>query len=906
MLAVPSPETRRSRRGALLALRLGGIGVVLASVAGLVVVNLAPSPAAAADDSAITVRWTDPSVRGVAQPTRESASPHYAEFDELQVTVSQTQDLTDQAIRVTVTGMAATQEAVDGAGQTWTTAMNFMQAMQCWGNPADDWFRETCQWGGRHAQNNGLGNTVFRDNVFRVGSVFLDPNARDAEHDVLFRRYSPDNPQGGTVYTGGEIVGASGNREYPLAAVMSPATTNELQGARLGTGTSRFDFEVQSAATAPHLGCGREGHLTCYLVLVPRGTVFGGEGTACSQVQRPLTQGGGAYGYHAAGAIQGGGPLNPACDYWDNRIVVPIGFTPSGQSCAAGAAERGVIGSQLLVAAMSSWQRHLCQSQNRLYSFSTTADEVGRIQVATGGSGIAFGSFPLVPAYLNDELAEAALPNAALSYAPVAIGATVLAFFAEDSIGRIEQLRLSPRLVAKLLTQSYPFLVPVSAEDPQKNIAHLPAANRGVINLSMDPEFRALNPDNYQRFTTAPAVVMPGPGGADAIRQLWRWILADEEARAFLDGEEAPGGLKLNPYYLPLGHPDAQVPVFDENGGYELDGSGNRVMRPVGLTNVDGSPMRLSEATLDRFLKADESRAPITTTLPNQLEGFGTVQGFPYADDFVAAARNAFRADPRAKTFWDPNRFNPATNLSGDWVEGGAQIPGQRFVIAITDLASAERYALSTAQLRHANAPSFGNAEETDDQGLLSGLRKALSQLVPTETAAVKQVDPAAVTSGYPLTTVVYAAVNLGMSDAAARADYAALIREITVRGQQPGTGAGDLPPGYLPLTQALTSQAQAAAAAIEAWTAPTPPPDPPENYVSPPLPTGDSSYIPPAIPDPVDGEPEITDLAEQEVQRTPVANVEPLGQIGLGGSLVAGLAGILLAPVLFRGRRVQ
>lgn len=857
--------------------RIAGLILVAASVAGLVFIAVPPPGAdAAASDSAMTVRWT-----GADQPPRDSTSQHYSEFDDLSVTVSQTQGLGDQAIRISVSGLAATREGEDGSGRNWSTAMNFVQAMQCWGNPGDETFRETCQWGGRYAQNNGLGDTVYSDNVLRVAQRDIAATAVGAV-DVPFRLYGVN---GGTPITGRE----SADGTYPLLTYMNPATTNEIQGARIGSGAvSSFDFETQSSDQAPQLGCGLPEHLRCWLVLIPRGTQYGGVEPHCSFINDPD---GNPYDHWRDDSIQAGSPLNPACDYWENRIVVPLDFVPTGNTCPPTTSDASVIGSQLLVGAMVSWQPYLCKSTGTTYNFSTTPEPIARLQLLDGQSGMAFGSFPIVKDQLDDDLAEAAFDDTDLSYAPIAITAGAVAYLAEGPDGRLEQLNLSPRIMAKLLTQSYPFTVPRSSAEPQKNIAHLPAVNRGYEYLNRDPDFRALNPDTWQKFSSNPAIVLPGPASADAIRQIWTWILADDEARAWLTGAPDAAGMTVNPYYLPAGNAAARVPLFDENGAEVRDATGAQVFRDVGLSNPDGTPFKISEQTLDRFLKVDESEVPLDLTLVNQTR-FGTLQAFPYVESFLAGARDAFRADTHAKIVWDPTRKN-SSGQDGDWVSAGSQIPGQRFMIAITDLASVHRYSLDTAALRLPNSTVFGRADS-------AGMSEALTALKATEVSAVAQVDPASVTSGYPLTTLVYATVNLTATDSAARKAYAGFIREVTSRGQQPGTSIGDLPAGYLPLTADLATQAAAAATAIEASITPTP-----TNGIA-----QDDYY-----PDPFDGletgsgsdsgDPEVTDLGDAQAGRTPVSDITPIGRGGLVLALGIGLGGALFAPLLFRGRGI-
>lgn len=877
-----SPLGERRLRARVLTVRLASFAVAVAAIAALAVTGpMAAAPVAAASPTGVTVAWVnDSSAASVFQPARSTTSPHYTEFDELAVTVSQTSGLSDQAIRVGVTGFAGTKTSTE-FGQN---SQNYLQAMQCWGDPADAAFRETCQWGGRYAQNNGLGNSVYPDNAMRVAPRDANPYSPTTV-DVQFRTAQ------GTVVSGKpELAPATATRpaeeRYPILNFFSPATTNEVTSARVGAdGTGSFDFEIQTANQAPQLACGKPGQLRCWLVIVPRGTVFGGDGAACSGIVDSATA-----KPFAAGRVntpQGGSPINPNCDYWDNRIVVPLDFTPLGNNCAVGSAEQRIVGSELMAGAMSSWQPALCDSLKTTFSFSTNPDSIARLQLLEGQATVAFAGYPLSPGELETNEERQQLADTALSYAPVAISGVVVSYMAEFSNGRTSKLTLSPRLMAKLLTQSYTFTVPWNSADPAKNFAHLPDVNRGYYYFTQDPEFLALNPTGYT--AQNPSIVLPGPSGADAIKQVWRWILADRKAISFLNGQADESGMRVNPYYLPVGHADAKVPTFTESGDFAM-ANGERVMRPVGLANLDGTPMSLSTATLDTFMKADESRVPIKLT--NERSRFDSIQFAPYVDNLLGAARIAFRADAGSKTQWDITKLNAAGEI-GDWVSSGAQPPGQKFMIAITDSPSAARYGLDTAELVLANSAEVAVAN-TD------GFAAALGALRATTLDTVRQVDPALVTAGYPLTMVTYLATNLTESPKDLRARTADMLTQVTGTGQVPGTAAGQLPPGYLPLTADMVTIAQRSAIDIRNYVAKT---AVPMNGIA------QDAYEPSSsTTDDLEAgageDPSLTSDADSEAStRTEAVVNDPLARVGLGISLAFGLAGSVFAPILFRGR---
>lgn len=889
--------------------------VVAVSAIGLCVQAPWVANATTAADSSLTVSWAgDTSAVHALQPTRDITNVHYASLHNLSVTVSQTAALGNQAVSVHVSGFAGTRSATDYSGQTWTSAMNFMQAMQCWGDPASATFNQTCEWGARYVPNNGLGSTVYPDNVLRVSTVDAapKPTVTPAVVDPLDVPFIVSDTTAAKphVVTGHEIFAQDAHHNdtttpvYPLLEQFNAAISNEVQSARIASnGTGSFDFETEDATPAPQLGCGTAGHLTCYLVLVPRDTIYGGHDSSCSTIMDDSFA---AYTYGRSGSIQAGSPVNPACDYWNNRMVVPLTFNPTATGCPSDGDGTSLGGSQLLVGAMSSWQPQLCHDLNTTFNFVSNADSVARKQLVQKQIGLVFGSAPVTAGELDDATATQ-VPSTVVSYAPVAVTSAVFAYQAEGPNGRIESLNLSPLLVAKLLTQSYVFTVPSNSSDPASNFLHLGAVNRRYTYWNQDPDFQALNPTNFADFTSNPSIILPN-SSADAIGQVWKWIDADPTAVAWLGGAPDRAGMTVNPFYLPLGNAAAQVPTFSSDGTQVMTAAGAAVTAPVGLSKLDGSPLTLSSVPQNTFIKADASLVPLR--LSTERSRFSSVQFAPYAADFVTAARSAFRADPGAKTIWDNTAIDSAGD-AGAWVGGGAQIPGQRFAIAFTDSASAKRYNLNTAALQIDNTPN--TFVLPTDATLQSALA---STLVATSNPAVSAVNPALATAGaYPLTMVVYAAVNLSGTDAAARSDFSKLITQITTTGQVPGVGIGQLPPGYVPLTAAQTAQAATAASAIKTYVAPVVADAPITTQAPAPYAQDDYTGAAGASTQPATTGPAqqpaptqsaaITPITEEAAVKTPKTDTPWIAQQGLIGSLGLGLLGGVSAPVFFRRRRI-
>jgi hypothetical protein len=875
----PTIRSRGNRR--TVAVRVVCVLIAVAALAGIVFSGPFSAKAAVDVDSSLTVSWAgDTSSAASLQPDRSTSGFEYNEFKNIKVTVEQTKNLIDQAVRVDVSGFdGGTQSAADGTGQIWSTATNFVQAMECWGDPSSPTFRQTCEWGGRFANNNGLGFSVYGDNVYRIAAQDVSPTAVNPVDNPFVAR-------DGEIFSARQELDSSNNKAYPIAEEFGVDSSNEQEGARIkDDGTGSFDFEMQTSIEAPHLGCGGSAStLNCYLVLVPRGSVYGGHDASCSAIYSP---GGAPYAYGLSPAIQAGSPMNPGCDYWNNRIVVPLQFNPVAGVCAGGA-EENVIGSQLLISAIASWQPTLCNTVGVPISFNTNPDSVARAQLLEKKASVAFTSYPITKDELQDPDDQTAFDNTTVAYAPVAIGAAAVSFLADGVNGQIDSLNLSPRLLAKLLTQSYIFSLPTDGNDQgNDDYAQLGATNQTYTYLFQDPDFQALNP-NWEDFITNPSLVLPGPADADAIAQIWKWIQSDADARDFLNGKPDPWGMTVNPNYLPAGNPAAHVPQFDPTTGAKLP-----TQKAVGFSNLDGSPLALATAPINYFPKADESEVP--HVLGVETSRYDSIQASPYVDDFVKSAVTAFRANPGAKTGWDPSALKP-DGSRGDWVSGGPQIPGRRFVIAVTDAAATSRYDLDSVGLQAANGTTVTVPTPATMSAAIS------SGLVATTNPAVKQVDPAKVSSaGYPLTTVVYAAVNLSASSSADRTTIAKMITYVVGDGQTEGTQVGQLPDGYLPLSGDLQSQAKAAATAIAMYTGSTNSPDDGTNI------GGSNNFGSGGYGDGSDSGPSgssssgphIVALGTSKERMTPADSSTPFGQLFLGIALIVGLVGAIFAPLV-------
>ncbi|WP_157802856.1 hypothetical protein [Compostimonas suwonensis] len=848
----------------------------------------------------MTVKWNgDAGPAAQFQPERDSSSVHFEDFKNLELTVSQTKDLGDQTVRVSVKNFAGTERA-SVLNETSDFGYNYLQAMQCWGNPNDPAFYETCQWGGwsvgawpRTPAYSEMPGKAGGATLWRGGSFDLDVPFRSAQ-DNLFS----------------SIPIGDGN---PLQPMFDSNTSNEVSVARVGQdGSGWFDIETQSSAAAPQLDCGnpeRADGTRCWLVVVPRGSHRDPDLRLADCVGSIV---GGSY--DRAGIdprVQVGSPINPSCGFWDNRIVVPLDFSPVGTRCEAGEEERRVVGSPLLVGAMSSWQRVLCPTLGTTYTFSANPDGVAREQLVSGQAGLAFTSRPLTPEEFPGEDISEQLDSMRIVYAPLAVSGLTVGMQLIDGFGRRDTYSLTPRIMAKMLTQSYADL------SPGEDLSHLSTVARSYISMLDDPDFALAGNPPSGVSTRAFRLVVSGPAGVDANRLLWQWIQADVDARAFLNGQADPWGMTVNPYYLPKGHPDAKVPDIDyEAAVVKTDPSGEVIYRPVGLAHEDGSPQSLATEAIDTFPKADESLRPLKVypsvggvANVNPTSRADSQQWSPYQDTPERVARQVFRADTGSATVWDPYKANPRGD-SGDWVSGGRMLPTGRFIAGVTDTASADLFGLVLARLqvpRASESDPVVFVEPSDES-----LSHARDEAAPLSGTVVRQVDPASLSAeAYPLTVTTYAAVRLDGADPAILRDYAKFIEWATTAGQEPGSGPGQLPRGYLPLDAEQTAEAHEAVlelrAAADSEAARPPVAD------SPPLAGGSGGA------DGTSGNGAPLSMADSPLSlgpvspNTPVVSVTPeataqatasvTGAVALGGSLIAGVFGLAVAPLLLRRR---
>lgn len=775
---------------------------LLAPLAILMTTVLATS-GARADGTLAGSQGTDTSLPATASQVTVKGSGTFAD---LTITINQTANLTDQAVSITWTGGSPTRPGPGRFGS------QYLQIMQCWGeddgsvpsNPGPP--PEQCEQGAVGGTYEGVPIGVYPNEyaLTRIISQSSWPNftatrgyldKRTAYSWLPFRAVDGTevNAEFDPTFNPG-IVGGN----YWLNPYFNQVTTNEIAGAATGPdGKGAELFETLTGVQSSGLGCGQHTQPVpgsdkkiprCWIVIVPRGT--------------PADEDKGS-GIEPEAATRGVATSPLSTLSWQNRIAIPIDFNPVDSPCVLGSDERSIAGSELVLPAVVSWQPNLCASQNLPpFSYALVSDGSARQQLVAhqqGAPGMAVVSQPLAAAALD--------PASPVVYAPLSSSGLVIGFNIERNASlaapadskllngvRIADMNLTPRLVAKLLTQSYRQAVDIVGQAPPgygwdvKNPGH----------LGLDPDFVQFNPEFgvLQITDGRPFSSLQLPAGnSDAAQQVWKWIVADPEAKAWLDGTPDEWGMKVNPVY-----------------------STNTTINPTGIGFGDPTPTSFPKA--DPYCYQAPSRGVNGSLLPPPLCG---TDWLPYKRSLAEAAQAARIASDGAKVVDNPN----AVSSADVWKRDVPQYLGRRGMLALTDTPSSAQYGLQTARLSRAGDGGPRRAFVAADT---AGLTNGVTAMVAGATPSVLESSPLAVAPGaYPLTTMTYAALTPLALDQKARSDYAAFIDYAVGAGQVSGLELGQLPRGYSPLSDDLKAQSRAAADVVRTMVAPKidPPPDP-------------------------------------------------------------------------------
>jgi hypothetical protein len=809
MMRFGQPATRR-RSWSVVAVAVVAVGMVVTGTGSAssatpvrkVAVPPAMAMAAGAETSSVTKS------RSVERDVTDGTTTTAVDTRTVSITVAQTTDLKSlQRVQVTWKG------AMPTAGVTPDPNSDFAQneehsfvLLECRGIdstsvPASQRLsQKTCwtQYADERFQLSYDDFPAWRSDLYATPSdraaIANQPSAKDIApcESSLFgsaaQYWVPFIGADGTTYQGGPA-GCAGQppEANPTNLTSLALPSNETFGVTALDGTGQALFDVFTGEDHASLGCSQT--VACSLVAIPI------EGISCDP-SGALSQGkavppadelaDATAACESAGNYQAGQPLpvgrsgDPAVDgslwwsasNWRNRISIPLTFAPPDNACSLTSSLNPLLvyGSELMSQATTQWAPYFCVTK-KLFDLQHvhTSEPQARNLLSLGNVEAAFSSDVPLLGY----------PNPTVS-APVAVTGFGIAVAVDDSNGNpVVGLKLDARLLAKLLTESYPDQTFIRDPYPVKKDG-TPTLSKNPLNMSLDPEFQALNPGLPHVFLDTASTLLNLNTDSDVVYALTSYIESDPEARSFIEGQPDPWGMRVNPNYQGISLPVSNWPVLDtfvptaeyQPGKIDCLIGNNTPYLPL-VASPTGSLFNIGQD-----MEYGISQAQTTCVLPSPIPG-----------DLTGAHMAA----------------------------QGREAPGKRFMLGLVSLGDAAREGLSLASLQSLSATDPGDqfstpAGRTFVAPTSASLQAAASMFVEidfTDNTKVWVVDydllrqlPIA-SDAYPGTLPVYASVPTSGLPKQDAADYAAMLRFMAGPGQVQGTQQGELPAGYLPMTSA-------------------------------------------------------------------------------------------------------
>ena len=564
----------------------------------------------------------------------------------------------------------------------------------------------------------------------RLQVAGIDPDKVPASCSVGATQYYHITPfvgADGTFYAG-----CDANDMPPAASAESAEPTNEIAAFTGTNGTGLADFEVRTNLENEALGCSDT--VPCSIVVIPI------MGLDCADASSADCNDTGAFPAGSSNFDNLGVSMTVSPSLWwspsnwNNRFSIPLSFAPPPDTCALGSDGDPVpfYGSELLSQAALQWAPAYCLDPDRFNWQANTMPDDQAVGLVKSGEAIAAQPAGRVA---DDEQ---------IAYAPTAVTGWGIAFDIDrpNNKGQQMTLKLNARLLAKLLTESYPGSILARAR---------PGLQDNPLSMNLDPEFKQLNPGlDRVRFSEAASTLLALSTGSDIMGQLTAYIAADPDAMAFIHGEPDPWGMRVNPAYRDIALPVTTWPLLDT-----------------------WYPKHTGQECLD------QNPAPY---LPK-----------------VAAPVSSMRLIATAMLLNWPNVNTLCVKdfSTGLWKLGriAQQGIGNRFMLGLVTLADAERYNLTVADLQAAPGSYVGPTQD----GIAAAVGTA-TQPAPLKPFEISQERIRRSRSAYPGAMVVYTAAKAEGLDADKAKLVSQFIDVALTEGQVPGRGNGQLPDGYVPL----------------------------------------------------------------------------------------------------------
>lgn len=659
--------------------------------------------------------------------------------------------------------------------------------------------------------------------------------------ETAYAHVTPFVAANGTRFTG--CTSATMPPEAAIGASFPPAEQNAFTGLN---GRGETQFEVRSAVENESLGCSDK--VPCSLVVIPI------MGLSCAErnpdnaaADRNCRRAGQFLPGTSNFANQGvDATVSPvywwAASNWKNRFSVPLtfGLPPSACDILDSRAPTPFYGSELLAQAATQWAPAYCLRKDRFkWQQNSMPDEAAFAQMESGSA---------VAAQVSSQRTTGS--TTPVGYAPTAVTGFSISYVVDkpENAGEVVDLKLNPRLVAKLLTQSY--------TASELGTGH-PGMGGNPLSINNDPEFRTLNPGLSTISQEAGATLMSLSTSSDVIRSITSYVAADPAAMAFVNGKADQWGMTVNPFYKKIALP------------------------------VDKWPL------LDTFVPKSE----LECLLQNPA---------PYLPQVAAPVSSLRQIASAVLDSWPLVQTKCDRPAPGDPFKLGRvdrQGVGSRLLFGVTSLGDAERFGLRSAQLEVAGGKFVGptNAGLAAAVALAKQNGKFQAFTIPTAALAKSR-------TAYPGTMIVYTAARLSGMAKADAAKVAQFIKVSSTEGQRQGPGNGQLPAGFLPIvnsgaTQPLLRSANQVAAAVALQKEPptvTPPSTGPSGGEGPGTGTG---ILPPTDAPPVGSPVAGPNAVDPVVTEVPLlVSDTKAASSGLGNWLLPGVLLLVVAGALVAG----
>ncbi|MCW2917392.1 MAG: hypothetical protein JWN52_5460 [Actinomycetia bacterium] len=309
--------------------------------------------------------------------------------------------------------------------------------------------------------------------------------------------------------------------------------TNAVTTTTRPNGTGTADIEVRTTRESTNLGC--DSSHPCSLVVIPND----------------------------------GDPARPDLDFqlanqdnmdqpwaWARRVVVPLNFAPTSLACGLKNPDAASSGSPGILRLIQQWQPKLCRLSKPVdVDYTQVGEPTARTSFGLKTTDLALTTRP-----------DDTTPTRPYTYAPISVSGIAIAYRLDDrDTGQpITDLKLTPRLVAKLITESY--AMSAFCRTPKDTTCN-GATRDNPVDIFQDPEFLKLNGTAHSWPNSSWPTLVSGEN--DLTYELTRWLAADGDTQRFLAGKKGKkGDVHVNTHFKGIKYPVSSFESRDNDPSF--------------------------------------------------------------------------------------------------------------------------------------------------------------------------------------------------------------------------------------------------------------------------------------------------------------------------------------------------